>query len=34
MPHVPTQPYTTNLDKMAPIASKIGTNQQVWKDKY
>jgi len=23
-----------NLNKMAPIVSKIGTNQQVWQDKY
>jgi hypothetical protein len=23
-----------NLDKMAPIATKIETNQQVWQDKY
>jgi len=27
-------PYTMNLDKMTPIASKIATNQQVWQDKY
>jgi hypothetical protein len=25
--------YTMNLE-MAPIASKIGTNQQIWQDKY
>ena len=23
-----------NLNKMAPIVSNIGTNQQVWQDKY
>ena len=34
MPHMPTQPYTMNLDKMVPIASKIETNQQAWQHKY
>ena len=29
-----SHPYTMNLNNMAPIASKISTNQQVWQDKY
>jgi len=29
MPHMSTQSYTMNFNKMAPIASKIGTNQQI-----
>ena len=29
-----SQPYNMNLNKIAPIASKIATNQQAWQDKY